>query len=116
MICDLPDLKQHLRVDGDHEDGLIQSYALAAERQVADWIGRPFYRSVSDLPMADTPAWHPDQLVADEAIKVSVMMLTARIYEADRAAAGDGIDPAVPPMSVRALLAGHRVFAKAADA
>ena len=109
MISDLPDLKTHLRVDGDEEDRQIAAYALAAERQIADWIGRPVYRFDAVLPVAGDARYHPDQMVADDAIRVSVMMMVDRMYH-NRGGEGGSAEAATPPMSVRAMLAGHRVF------
>lgn len=109
MIVGLPELKQHLRVDGDHENYLIESIGRAAEQQVRDWIGRPFYESEALMPAEGSANFDPHQIVANSLITVSIKMLADRMYN-NRGGEGMDAEAAVPPMSVRALLAGLRVF------
>jgi len=115
MIVGLPELKRHLRliVDDDDDDGseddVIAAISRAAEHQVSNWIGRPIYAAPADLPAAGSPDYAPGQIVADDAIRVSIKMLAARLYRF-RDGEGSGADDAVPPASVRAMLSAHRVF------
>ena len=109
MITSLPELKEHLRVVGNDEDDVIASYAEAVEDQLSNWLGRPVYKNVDDLPALDDPAYTATQIVAPRAFLVCVMQLVTRIYE-DRGGEGGGVDDAVPPASVRAMLSGYRVF------
>lgn len=115
MIVGLPELKLHLRVDESPEytveDALIRAYASAAETMVKNWIGRPFYAEAADLPAIGAPEYDADQIVADDAIRVAVKMMTERFYQ-NRGGEGGAAEDAVPPASVRALLAGHRIFAR----
>lgn len=115
MIVSLSELKRHLRVDGNEDDDLIVSYAEAVEDQLSNWLGRPVYKSVVDLPGLADPAYISTQIIAPRAFHVCVMTLVARHYD-DRSGQGGGSDDAAPPASVRALLAGHRVFADIPDA
>lgn len=111
MIVALPDLKLHLRVDpaDTEEDSIIAAFGRAAELQVRNWIGRPIYASAVDLPAPGAPGYDRYQIVADEAITVAVKMLAERMYE-DRGGEGGTSEDAVPPVTVRALLSGYRVF------
>lgn len=109
MIVGLPELKVHLRVDGSEEDMLIEACSEAAEEQVRGWLGRPVYEHESQMPLPGTAGHDPNQIVANAAIKIAVMMLAERLYS-NRGGEGSGADNAVPPMSVRALLASLRVF------
>lgn len=109
MIVQLPDIKDHLRVDGDQEDALLSGYAHAAEEQVRDWIGRPFYARQEDLPAVGEAGYDRYQIVATRVIHVSIKILVERMYS-NRGGEGADHEAAVPPMTVRALLAGLRVF------
>lgn len=111
MITDLAELRTHLRVDGTDEDVLIARLAMAAETQVATWIERPIYASAGDLPALAAPGYDPHQLVADDAIRAAILMVTARFF-VNREGAGDGAEDAGLPASVRAILAPYRVFAR----
>lgn len=110
MIVGSIELRQHLRVDAGDEDQLLELLNLAAEQQVASWIDRPIYATSADMPLATAPGYHPDQIVATEAIKAAIMLVVARMY-VHRDGDGDGTEAASHPMSVRALLAPYRVFA-----
>lgn len=109
MILDLADLKAHLKVDGDNEDALVEIYALAAEAMLANWIGRPIYRTQADLPALGALGYDQYQLVADAAISLAILMLADRMYNSRDGDGAAGPD-AVPPVAVQALLSGYRVF------
>lgn len=109
MIVGSVELRQHLRVDAGDEDQLLELLAFAAEQQVSSWIDRPLYSSETDLPIATAPGYHPNQIVATEAIKAAILMMAARLYM-NREGTGDGMEDASLPMSVRALLAPYRFF------
>lgn len=110
MIVGLDDLKAHLRVEAEEEDADIQSFGLAAEAQVRSWVGRPIYASHETLPAFGSSEYRSHQMHADEAVKVAIKLLAARMYAEDRAGGTAVEGAAVPPLAVRALLAGHRVF------
>lgn len=109
MIVGLSELKAHLRVDSDDENSLITAFGEAAEQQVRDYIGRPIYASAADMPAPGAIGYDAHQMVADRAVTVSIMMIADRLYR-ERGGEGGSNEDAVPPASVRALLAGHRVF------
>lgn len=112
MIADLDDLKAIMRIaEDDSQDRLIAQFGLAAEEIVRNWLDRPIYARHQALPAVGDPAYRPTQMHADQAIIVAILQLAARMYWDERTGGGNGIDPSVPPASVRALLAGHRVFA-----
>lgn len=115
MIVGLAELKAHLRVDSDDENLLVQTFGEAAEQQVRNWLGRPIYQRVSHMPAPGALAYDPHQMVADRAVVVAIMMIADALYH-NRGGAGGSSEDAVPPASVRALLAGHRVFSRATDA
>lgn len=115
MIVGLTDLKAHLRVDSDDEDKQIAIFGEAAEQQVRDYLGRPIYRDAAAMPVAGATDYHPYQMVADRAIAVSIMMIADALYN-NRGGVGTAEGDAVPPASVRALLAGHRAFSGICDA
>lgn len=110
MIVGLADLKLHLRADGNFDNALIEAIGAAAEEEVREWIGRPVYETDAEMPAAGAPGYHPHQMHATPAIRVAVLMMAERIYR-NRGGEGADAEAAVPPMSVRALLAGLRVFA-----
>ena len=109
MIVGLADLRRHLRVDDDEQDDLIIAYEGAAAQQVSHWIGRPVYGPEDVMPGPDDDRYHPSQMRADATIRVAIMQLVDRMFE-DRHGEGGASEDAVPPMSVRAVLAPHRVF------
>lgn len=111
MIVGLPEMKEHLRVDSDDEDSTIMALTRAAEVQVRNWLDRPIYAGKADMPAPDEEGYDVAQIQADEAIKVAIKLLTDRLYN-NRSGDGGSSDDAVPPLGVRALLAGHRLFAK----
>ena len=111
MIIDLAEMKQHLRVDGDDEDLTISAISEAAQTQVANWIGRPIYARPDDLPAEGDPAYDRYQIVADNAVRVAIKMLADRMYT-HRGGEGGSAEDAVPPMTVRGVLSGYRVFCK----
>lgn len=115
MIIDLAEMKQHLRVDGDDEDLTISAISEAAQSQVANWIGRPIYARLEDLPAEGDPEYDRFQMVADSGIRVAIKMLADRIY-LHRGGEGGAAEDAVPPMTIRALLSGYRVFCKVDEA
>lgn len=115
MIVGLTELKAHLRVDSDDEDMQIAIFGEAAEQQVRDWIGRPIYASAANMPALGAIGYDAHQMVADRAIVVSIMMIAERLYR-ERGGEGGAGEDAAPPASVRALLAGHRVFSSIAPA
>lgn len=115
MIVELAKLKAHLRVDSNDENLLIQTFGEAAEQQVRHWLGRPIYSRAAEMPTIGATGYHPHQMVADNAVIVSIMMIADALYN-NRGGSGSGSEDAVPPASVRALLAGHRVFSGEADA
>ena len=61
MIVSLDEAKEHLRVDGDDEDGLIQIYMDAAEERIKNYLDR-------DIP--ENPA-----------VKLAALMLIAGYYD-----------------------------------
>ncbi|QFG35316.1 gp6-like head-tail connector protein [Paracoccus pantotrophus] len=109
MIVPLPDLKDYLRVRRDHEDETIAAIGESAELQVRNWIGRPIYASLADMPLPGAPGYSQYQMVADRAIMVAIMMLAERTYW-QRGGEGGASEDAVPPATVRAILSGYRVF------
>ncbi|QFQ87321.1 hypothetical protein F8A10_07720 [Paracoccus kondratievae] len=111
MIVSLADLKAHLRVDPSNteEDAVIAAIGRAAELQVQAWIGRPIYASAGYLPAMGAAGYNPDQIVADEAIRVAIKMLAERMYQVRGGEDGTAED-AVPPLTVRALLSSYRLF------
>ena len=115
MIVGLPELKAHLRVDSDDENSLITALGEAAEQQVRHWLGRPLYSGESEMPLIGAPGYDRHQMVADRAVVVSIMMIADALYN-NRSGTGGAEGDAVPPASVRALLAGHRVFSGITDA
>ncbi|SEN90626.1 uncharacterized phage protein (possible DNA packaging) [Paracoccus alcaliphilus] len=115
MIIDLAEMKQHLRVDGDDEDPTISAINEAAQSQVANWIGRPIYGHPDDMPAEDDPGYDRFQIVADSAVRVAIKMLAERMYT-NRGGEGGSAEDAVPPMTVRALLSGYRVFCNVDEA
>lgn len=109
MIVGRADLKRHLRVDDDEQDDLITAYEGAAAQQVSHWIGRPVYGPDDVMPAPGADGYNPYQMRADNTIRVAIMQLVDRMFE-DRHGEGGASEDAVPPMSVRAILAAHRVF------
>lgn len=114
MIVDLPELKRHLRVDGDEEDSLITTYGSAASKRVQQWLGRPVYARSEDMPPIGEPGYDTYQMVADDAIRVAVLQYVDRMWN-DRSGEGGASDDATPPRSIRELLSGHRVFSRIID-
>lgn len=112
MIVSLLDLKSHLRVDFDDDDGVISSLAQAAELEISNWIGRPIYASTATLPLPADPQYSPVQIVATPAVLVAVKIMVSRMYE-NLSGEGNSSDDAVPLTSVRSLLSGLRVFHEA---
>lgn len=114
MIVGLPELKTHLRVDGDEEDALIQALSDAAEEQVQSWLGRPVHPDATALPPIGSAQYDSFQIVATPAVQVAIKMMVARMYE-HRGGEGGPEEDAAPPLSVRALLAPLRVFSREAQ-
>lgn len=110
MIISLGEMRDDLRVTSDAEDAQILSYMQAAQSMIEGWIGRPVYRSIEDLPLVGAPGYDPYQIVADGAIVVALKKLVNSMYDEERGASGTTSEDAVPPASVRVLLARHRVF------
>ena len=102
-------------MDSNDEDLLIATFGEAAEQQVRNWIGRPIYASAADMPAPGAIGYDAHQMVADHTVIVSIMMIAERLYR-ERGGEGGAGEDAAPPASVRALLAGHRVFSSIASA
>lgn len=101
-------VKQHLRVDHDSEDWLLQVYLDAAEQAVLGHIQRPVYADYENLPLLDAADYDEFQMRATAAIRIAIMMLVAQMYD-DRGAEEPTGD-AVLPQPVRTLLAQYRVW------
>lgn len=86
----LDDAKMALRVDGDHEDLLIQGYCDAAQA----WVER-----------VTGPVANP----APADIVQAARMLVAHWYDNRMAVSEAGLQPV--PFGVKALIANHRSFA-----
>lgn len=104
----LPQLKQHLRVDHDSEDALIQMYADAAEQAVLGHIQRRVYPEEVLLPLPDAPDYDEFHMHVTAAIRTAIMMLVAQMYDDRDAETPQG--DAVLPQPVRMLLAQYRVW------
>ncbi|WP_306150639.1 head-tail connector protein [Roseovarius sp. MMSF_3281] len=90
-IVELGQVKQHLVIEHDDDDQLLQGYIDAAEGFVGDYLRR-------DLG-ADYPQGLPAPVVS------SVMILAARYYADREAAEMDDL-----PASIKMMLANYRVF------
>jgi uncharacterized phage protein (predicted DNA packaging) len=108
-FSDLTLVKQHIRVDHDAEDTLLETYLLAAEQAVKGHVQRPLYPRLEDMPLPESPAYDRHQMVVNDAIMTAVMLLTARLYDGRNGGEMGGGD-ATLPQPVRTLLAPYRVW------
>ena len=104
-LVDFELVKKHLRVLHDDDDTEIAAYQAAAENIAVEYLDRPVYASVEEIPSgADAYA-----MVITPAITAAILLLIGDFYEnreADPKLDGD----AVLPRPVRALLAPWRVW------
>lgn len=93
-ITDLAVFKAHLRVDGNEEDALAQTYLDAAERAVADRIGAELGEGAGEQPMTS-------------AITAAVLLWGGHFYE-NREAVVTGTISTTIPLAVDSLLEPYR--------
>jgi uncharacterized phage protein (predicted DNA packaging) len=96
-IMELDDLKAHLNVTSDDDDGLIQGKIDAAEAWIGSFIGHAL----------DDDEVFPDG--CPEPIKEAIRQLVGHLY-ANREATLVGVSAEVLPMGFFDLLAPHRTY------
>ena len=89
MAVPLATVKEHLRLDGDHEDATLAVYLAAAEGHIAS-VG---------VDMGADPLPAP--------LTAAVLLLTGHLYE-HREAAMLGVDAFIMPLGVDRLIAPYR--------
>ena len=95
--------KLHLRVDGTHEDSLIQLFIDAAEQSTADYLERGVY---ADADALAAPGADPNGIVVNPAIVAAVLLQVGHLY-ANREAVTPGSASELP-LGVKHLLQPHR--------
>lgn len=101
--------KQHLRVDGSDEDGLIQLYVEAATQAACDYLGRKVYADQDALdadPDADPDAGE-HAMVITPSIRAAVLLILGDLY-ANRERHTSSITSVVLDRA-QALLRPHRI-------
>lgn len=93
-ITDLATFKDHLRLDGDDEDVIVQAYLDAAERAVADRIGIEIGEDEGQQPPTS-------------ALVAAVLLWGGHFYQ-NREAVVTGTISTIIPFAVDALLAPYR--------
>ena len=102
-ILELALAKQHLRVDTDAEDALIQIDLNAAERSAASFCNRTFYADDTTMG-ADT-----DGLVLPDepAVMAAVLLTVGHLYE--NRSSVDTVQKQELPLGVASLLQPYRI-------
>lgn len=77
---DLATAKWHMRVDSDHEDGLIDLYVKAAQEQVAMFLNRNVYDNEIQWEAAFL-AGDTTGIVSTSAIDAAVLLIAASLHE-----------------------------------
>lgn len=63
LYLTIDDLKQHLRIDGDDEDELLEEYLETAQDDAETYMRRPIYSAnPDDNPVTDDPDKIPPQI------------------------------------------------------
>jgi hypothetical protein len=100
--------KEHLRVDSNDEDGLIQTYLQAAEKLCVSFLNRNVYESDAAMQtaMLDMEAGdHP--MVVDDLIRSAVLLVAGHLY-ANREEVITGTIATRMPVGAEYLLMPHR--------
>lgn len=81
VLVTLAQAKDHLRVDGTHEDADIQLKLAAATEMAIAYLDRTIYASQADLDAA-TQAGNPgtDPLVATDMVRAGILLLLGDLY------------------------------------
>lgn len=110
-LLDIDLIKQHLRVDGNDSDDLIEVYQAAAEAIVAQYLDRDVY-AIGDSPVPTDEF----AIALQPPMTAAILLLIGDMFAARET---DDTDPsrkptlaqnAVLPRAVRALLAPYRVW------
>lgn len=104
-MISLDTAKQHLRVDGIDEDGLIQLYVDAATHAACDYLGREVYADQDAL--ADNPDAGEHAMVITPSIRAAVLLILGDLY-ANRERHAGSITVVVLDRA-QALLRPHRI-------
>ena len=97
--------KQHLRVDGSDEDGLIQLYVEAATQAACDYLGRKVYADQDALDADPDAGEHA--MVITPSIRAAVLLILGDLY-ANRERHTSSITSVVLDRA-QALLRPHRI-------
>jgi len=100
-MIDLAVVKNHLRVDYDEEDALIQLYIDAAYDAFADWTNRTLYGAASPLP--DPPE---NAMNITKSVEQGALLLIGHWY-ANRESVTVGAASELP-MATKALWMPHK--------
>lgn len=99
-MIELGVVKQHLRVEGDHEDALVGVYLAAAVDAAERYIGRKLY--VDQVPEEE------QGLVITPSITAAILLITGHLYE-NREEVVTGTIATRLPMTSESLLWPYRL-------
>lgn len=104
MLLTLDEIKGQCRLETDftEEDRLLELLALAAEAKAKTYLNRSLYKTLDDIPEADT-----DGMVITEDVRLGLLMLVSHWYE-NRSSVTE-IEKSVTPMAFEFLLYPHRI-------
>jgi uncharacterized phage protein (predicted DNA packaging) len=100
-MIELGVVKQHLRVEGDHEDALVEVYLAAAVDAAERYIGRKLY--VDQVPEDEEQG-----LVITPSITAAILLITGHLYE-NREEVIAGTTATRLPMASESLLWPYRL-------
>lgn len=100
-MIELGVVKQHLRVEGDHEDALVGVYLAAAVDAAERYLGRKLYAD-------QVPEEEEQGLVITPSITAAILLITGHLYE-NREEVVTGTIAARLPMASESLLWPYRL-------
>lgn len=105
-MIELGVVKQHLRVEGDHEDALVGVYLAAAVDAAERYLGRKLY--VDQVPVDQVPEDEEQGLVITPSITAAILLITGHLYE-NREEVVTGTIATRLPMTSESLLWPYRL-------